>query len=53
MTLAFRVDIAFVIGNHSWKLSDDTMMGIYLKRCDRPTDGRKEVFLELLDRSKK
>ena len=27
MTLTFRMDITSVIGNHSWKCHDDTMMG--------------------------
>ena len=27
LTLTFRMDITFVIGNHSWKFHDDTMMG--------------------------
>ena len=27
LTLAFYMDITFVIGNNSWKFADDTMMG--------------------------
>ena len=39
LTLAFRMDITFVIGDNSWKFHDDTMMGTWRKRCDRWTDG--------------
>ena len=29
----------FGIGNNSWKFHDDTLTGIFWKRCDRETDG--------------
>ena len=38
--------------NNSWKFQDDTMTGALSKSVtDGRTDGQKEVFLELLDRS--
>ena len=39
------MDVTFVNGNNSWKFHD--------RQTDRRTDGRKEVFLELLGRSYK
>ena len=51
LTLTFCMDITFVNGNNSWKIHDDTMTGTLWKRCHRRTDGRTEVFLELLGRS--
>ena len=43
-TLTFCMNITFVNGNNSWKFHDDPMTGTL-------TDGRTEVFLELLGRS--
>ena len=46
------MDIIFVNGNNPFKFQDDTMKGTYGKGVtDRRTDGRREVFLELLGRS--
>ena len=44
LTLNFSIVITSVIGNHSWKFHDDTMMGTYWKRCDRhrQTDGQTD-----------
>ena len=38
LTLAFCMDIIFVIGNDSLNFHDDTMTGILWKRCNRRTD---------------
>ena len=54
LTLTFCMDITFVNGNNCQKFEVDTMIRSLWKRCDRwtdgrMTDGRTEVFLELLD----
>ena len=36
------MDIAFVIGDNSWKFHDDMMMGTWWKRCDGQTDKRTD-----------
>ena len=40
LTLTFCMGITSLIGNHSWKFHDDTIMGTWWKRRDRQTDGR-------------
>ena len=42
LTLTFGMGITSVIGNHSWKFHDDTMMGAYWKMCDRRSEGRTD-----------
>ena len=42
LTLTFCMDLTLVIGNNSWKIHDDTMMGTKSKRCERWTDGRTD-----------
>ena len=49
LTLTFCMDITFLHGKNFWKFHDDTMTGIVKKM--QQTDGRTEVFLELLGRS--
>ena len=50
LTLTFCMDITFVNGNNSWKFQDYRMTGTLSKKVWR-TDGRKEVFFELLGHS--
>ena len=52
LTLNFCIDITSVIGNHSWKFHDDTVMGTLWKRCerhrqtDRQTDRKTQQFFK-------
>ena len=39
LTLNFRMDVTFVIGNNFWKFHDDTMM---VSQTDRQTDGQNQ-----------
>ena len=42
LTLTFCMGITSVIGNHSCKFHDDTMIGTQWKICDRRTDGQTD-----------
>ena len=51
LTLTFCIDVTFVIDNNSWKFHDDTMLGTWLKRCDRRTDRRTNGRADRLNQS--
>ena len=52
LTLTFSMNIPFVNGNNSWKFNDDLIKGtLWNGVTNWQTDGRTEVFLELIGRS--